>query len=132
MTRKAFTLRVCAALLLAPAAAFCAASALGLSKPLNRLVTPNHDGYNDTFIFRAFNPSDKAIDAKIYNLSGMEIAVMTLKQRSTGVVPVQYAYGEYYDLEWDPNAGSRKPGGVYIYQIRLGTSVYKGTVTVIR
>ncbi len=133
MTRKAFTLRLMAALLLAPAAAFCAASALGQSKPLNRLVTPNHDGYNDTFIFRCYNPRDAAIDARIYNLSGMEIGSMSLKQRYTAGPPAaQYIYGEYYDLQWDPNSGGPQPGGAYIYQIRLETTVYKGTVVVIR
>ena len=56
---------------------------------------------------------------------------MRLKQRSTAASVSPSASGEYYDLEWDPSSG-HVPGGVYIYQIRLETKVYKGTITVIR
>ena len=126
------TLRLLAALLLAPAAAFCAASSLGRSVPLNKLVTPNGDHMNDTFIFRCYNPKDSAIEAKIFNVAGAEVGKLTLKQRSTAASLAPYVYGEYYDLEWNPNATGKAPGGVYVYQIRMGTAVYKGTVAVIR
>lgn len=116
-----------------PLAVFCSPSGLGRSIALNKLVTPNGDKLNDSFIFRCYNPRDAAIEAKIYDLSGREVAAMRLKQRSQGIYPViPSTSGEYYDLEWDPNAGGHKPGGVYIYQIRLETTVYKGTVVVIR
>lgn len=122
-----------AALALAPAAAFCSASALGRSAALNRLVTPNSDGRNDTFIFRCYNPRDAAVDAKIYDLAGREVAQMRLRQRSNGTPPVlDNASGEFYDLEWDPNRGVKSPGGVYVYQVRLEDKVYKGTVVIIR
>ncbi|MGD9641270.1 MAG: gliding motility-associated C-terminal domain-containing protein [Elusimicrobiales bacterium] len=121
-----------AALALAPAAAFCSASALGRSAALNRLVTPNGDGRNDTFIFRCFNPRDAAVDAKIYDLSGREVAQMRLKQRSIGTPPSPSTSGEFYDLEWDPNLGAKSPGGVYVYQVRAEEKVYKGTVVIIR
>ena len=117
----------------APAAAFCSASALGRSVALNRLVTPNSDGRNDTFIFRCYNPRDAAVDAKIYDLAGREVAQMRLKQRSNGTPPVQdNSSGEFYDLEWDPNRGEKYPGGVYVYQVRTEEQVYKGTVVIIR
>ena len=112
------------ALALAPAAAFCSASGLGRSLAMNRLVTPNGDGRNDTFIFRCYNPRDSAIEAKVYDLSGREIATMRLK--STGTTDF------FYNYEWDPNSNGRKEGGVYVYQISLETKVYKGTVIVIR
>lgn len=112
------------ALALAPAAAFCSASALGQSLAMNRLVTPNGDGRNDTFIFRCHNPRDAGVDAKIFDLSGREIDVMRIKRIGTADF--------FYDYEWDPNFGSRKAGGVYIYQVRVETKVYKGTVIVIR
>lgn len=124
-----------AALALWPGQAFCASSALGQSVALNRLVTPNGDNRNDTFIFRCHNPRDYGIEAKIYDLSGREVATMRLKQRSnfTGAaIAVDNSAGIYYDLEWDPNSGGHKPGGVYIYQVRLGTKVFKGTITIIR
>ncbi|MDD2804353.1 MAG: gliding motility-associated C-terminal domain-containing protein [Elusimicrobiales bacterium] len=113
-----------AAALLAPAAAFCAASALGQSRVLNRLVTPNGDGLNDTFVFRCHNPRDSGIDAKIFDLAGREIAVMRVKNIGTTDF--------YYDYEWNPNASGKAEGGVYIYQVRVETKVYKGTVIVIR
>jgi hypothetical protein len=105
-----------------------------MSLPVTRLVTPNGDHKNDTFIFRCYNPSDAAVDGKIYSMSGAEVASMRLRQRSEGLSPniVQSATGIYYDLEWDPNSGEKKAGGVYLYQVRMGTAVYKGTVAVIR
>lgn len=134
MKLNARTLRLFAALALAPAAAFCAASSLGRSVPVNKLVTPNGDNRNDTFIFRCYNPSDLSLEGKIYSMAGYEVASMRLKQRSDGLSPAVTASGTgiYYDLEWDPNAGGKKPGGVYMYQVRMGNSVYKGTIAVIR
>ena len=132
MRRSCLFLIAAAALLLAPAAPLYSTSGLGQSIAMNRLVTPNGDNRNDTFIFRCFNPGDAAIEARIYDLAGREVAMMTLKQRSRGVPAVQYQYGEYYDMEWNPNSGGHKPGGVYLYQVRIGTSVLKVTVTVIR
>ena len=134
MKLTARTLRLFAALALAPAAAFCAASSLGASHPLNRLITPNNDHLNDKFIFRCYNPSDLAVEGKIYSLAGAEVASMRLKQRSYGVTPaiIASSTGIYYDLEWDPNSGGRKAGGAYLYQVRMGNSVYKGTIAVIR
>lgn len=126
-----FTLALAA--LLAPAAAFCAASALGQSIAMNKLVTPNGDGKNDVFIFRCYNPRDAAVEGKVFDLAGREVAKMTLKQRSNGVPAVtDNVSGAYYDMQWDPNAGGRKPGGVYIYQVTAETKVYRGSVAVIR
>ncbi|MBI4350064.1 MAG: hypothetical protein HY550_01375 [Elusimicrobia bacterium] len=124
-----------AALALCPAAAFCAASALGQSLALNKLVTPNGDAKNDTFIFRCHNPRDSDVEGRIYDLHGREVAVMRLKQRSNGVGPsiaVDNNSGIYYDLEWNPNSGGHHPGGLYIYQVRLESKVFKGTIVVIR
>lgn len=135
MTAKNITINLLAALALSPAAAFCAASALGQSIALNKLVTPNGDSKNDTFIFRCHNPRDSAVEGRIYDLSGREVAVMRLKQRSNGVgasTAVDNTSGIYYDLEWNPNSGGRNPGGVYVYQVRLETKVFKGTIVVIR
>ncbi len=132
MKLKNITLNLLAALALSPAAAFCAASALGQSIALNKLVTPNGDKKNDTFIFRCHNPRDSDVEGKIYDLSGREVAVMRLKQRSELIPTPAVSTGIYYDLEWDPNSGGRNPGGVYVYQVRLETKVFKGTLVVIR
>jgi len=135
MKVKGLTLRLIAALAFSPAAAFCSASALGQSIALNRLVTPNGDHRNDTFIFRCFNPRDSAVEGKIFDLSGREVAIMRLKHRSNGVnssIAIDNNSGIYYDLEWNPNSGGRHQGGTYIYQVRLETKVFKGTFVVIR
>jgi len=119
--------------LLLPAAAFCAAASLGQSIAMNRLVTPNGDGKNDFFIFRCYNPSDDAVEGKIFDLAGREVAKMTLKGRYHAATNSEDdVSGEYYDMKWDPNAGGRRPGGVYIYQVTVKTKVYKGTIVVIR
>jgi len=132
MRAKSLTFNLLAALALSPAAAFCAASALGQSIALNKLVTPNGDKKNDTFIFRCHNPRDSDVEGKIYDLSGREVAVMRLKQRSELIPAPAVSTGIYYDLEWNPNSSGRNPGGVYVYQVRLETKVFKGTIVVIR
>lgn len=124
MKRTCLLLMAAAALLLAPAVPFCAASGLGRSIAMNKLVTPNGDRRNDTFIFRCYNPRDAAVEAKIFNLSGIEVATMNL-------LPGNHS-DFFYTFSWDPNSGGRKPGGVYLYQVRVETSVLKGTITVIR
>ena len=124
MKRSALLLLASAALLLAPAAPLHSTSGLGRSMAMNKLVTPNGDGKNDAFVFRCYNPGDAAVDAKIYDLAGREVAVMSL-------LPGNHS-DFFYNFSWDPNSGGHKPGGVYIYQVRIKTSVYKGTVVVIR
>lgn len=125
MKVKEGVLCLLAALLLAPACAYPAASALGLSVAVNRMVTPNGDGRNDTFVFRCHNPRDSAVEGKIFDLSGREVALMKYMSAQSSV-------DFYYDMEWDPNAGGRQPGGVYVYQVRVESKVYKGTIVVIR
>lgn len=122
MRARNITINLLAALALSPAAAFCAAAALGQSVALNKLITPNGDGRNDTFIFRCHNPRDSAVEAKIFDLSGRETAPMRLRGTS----------GFFYDFEWNPNSGGHNPGGIYVYQVRVETKVYKGSIVVIR
>ena len=131
MRPKTILLTAASALVLAQAAVFSAPAKLGNSAALNKLVTPNGDGRNDSFIFRCYNPRDSQVEAAVYDLSGRRIAAMSLKRRSNPAGAAE-ATGVYYDMEWNPNAGGHKAGGVYIYQVRLETNVYKGTVTVIR
>lgn len=122
-----------AAALAAPGAVTCLASGLGLSGPMNRMVTPNGDGMNDYFTFRCYNPQDLDVEGTIYDLSGRQVAGMTLAQRDNGDPsnPDNVA-GVYYDMRWDPNSGRKAAGGVYVYQVTVGTKVYKGTLVVIR
>ncbi|MBI4656965.1 MAG: gliding motility-associated C-terminal domain-containing protein [Elusimicrobia bacterium] len=106
-------------------AAFFDFAAADSSLAVTRLVTPNNDKKNDTFIFRCYNPKEAQVNGKIYDLKGTEIAAMRLK-------PLDYAT-YYYDLEWDPNSGPEKaPGGIYVYQVTVEDRIYKGAVVVIR
>ncbi len=91
----------------------------------NRLVTPNGDGRNDTFVFKCYNPRDLFVSGKIFDLSGRQITEMRL---------INISMQDFsYDLEWNPDlSGSKIPGGVYIYQISAGGSHYTGTVVVTR
>ncbi|KAF0127545.1 MAG: hypothetical protein FD189_19 [Elusimicrobia bacterium] len=111
-----------AALLLAPA--LMAAVTVGSSRALSRLVTPNGDSRNDTFVFQCHNPSELLVKGEIFDLKGRKVADMTLKEISLT--------DSYYKMEWNPNLGMRAAGGVYIYQITVGETVIKGTVVVIR
>ncbi len=121
------------AVLAAPGALVCLASGLGLSGPMNRMVTPNGDGMNDYFIFRCYNPQDLDVEGTVYDLSGHQVALMTLAQRDDGdPTRADNVAGLYYDMKWDPNSGKKTAGGVYIYQVTVGTKVYKGTLVVIR
>lgn len=108
--------------LLAPA--LTAGVAVGNSRALNRLVTPNGDSRNDTFMFRCHNPAELLVRGEIFDLKGRKVADMTLRSISLT--------DSYYSMEWDPNRGMRAAGGVYVYQVTVGESVLRGTVVVVR
>lgn len=87
---------------------------------LNRMITPNGDGKNDTMVFIFDNPQSAAVSGKIYDLRGALVATMT-----PGPV--------VNSLVWDPRPGGQAvPGGVYIYQLEADGNVYNGTVVVVR
>ncbi len=86
----------------------------------NRLITPNGDGKNDTMVFIFDNPQDQEVKGRIYDLRGALVAKMKPGPIGNSVI-------------WDAKAGGQAvPGGVYIYQIESGGTVYNGTVAVIR
>lgn len=97
---------------------------IGESIAQTRLVTPNGDNKNDTFIFKFYNPRQLTVTGRIFNIKGVQIASMKL------LTPLMT--DSFYSLEWDPNSGGRAPGGVYLYQIIAEGKVYKGAVAVIR
>ena len=87
---------------------------------LNRLITPNGDGKNDTMVFIFDNPQEKAVKGRIYDLRGALVATM-------GPGPVSNS------LVWDAKSGGQVvPGGVYIYQLEADGTVYNGTVVVVK
>lgn len=87
---------------------------------LNRLITPNGDGKNDTMTFIFDNPQAKGVSGRIYDLRGALVGTM-----KPG--PVENS------LVWDAKAGGRPvPGGAYVYQLEADGTVYNGTVVVVR
>ncbi|MFH1619445.1 MAG: hypothetical protein ABIG11_06020 [bacterium] len=92
----------------------------------NRLITPNSDGRNDTFVFRFYNPRGVAASGNIFSVSGAHVAGMKSLNCDASL--------DYNcDLEWNPNAdGQKVQGGVYLYQIIAEGNSYTGTVVVVR
>lgn len=88
-----------------------------------KIFTPNGDGVWDDFNIIYENPSALAVsDAKVYDLSGAEVA--KLKAGSYGA----------NSLAWDGKKkdGDKAAAGIYIYQFKAGNKYYNGTVVVAR
>ena len=80
--------------------------------------TPNGDNINESTQFNVDLPDDVEIDEiNIYNIKGRLIRTLTDNQTS-----------------WDGTDQFDKTveGGIYIYQIKTGTGIVSGTVTLIR
>ncbi|MDD2803913.1 MAG: hypothetical protein PHV33_00010 [Elusimicrobiales bacterium] len=89
-----------------------------------KIFTPNGDGVWDQFNIIYDNPEGLAItDAKVYDLSGAEIASL----RSG-------TYGAQASLAWDGRRsnGDKAVSGIYIYQFKAGSKFYNGTMVVAR
>jgi hypothetical protein len=86
---------------------------------LNRFVTPNGDGKNDTAVFQYLNPTDSAGTIRIFELRGRQIASVAIE--SGCVVNCTAA--------WDPRG---QPNGVYIYVITIDQTSKSGVLVVVR
>lgn len=93
---------------------------------LNRFITPNGDGKNDTVVFMFQNAADAAVTGKIFDVRGAFVSEMR--------APMNLGCGLQNEcLEWDGKSnGQRVPVGVYIYQLQGERKVFNGTVIVIR
>ena len=103
---------------------------------LDRFVTPTVSGLNQYAIFCLDNPSDSAVDARIFDLSGAQVAIfgppMPLPSGSEcptdSVVPTGPEY-----IAWNGQShGAAVRSGVYLYQIRSEGLTYTGTLVVVR
>jgi len=85
-----------------------------------KVITPNGDGVNDEFNITFENPLSEKAEGAIFDLTGFNVGAMTSKTDS-------WAY-------WDGKnrSGAALPAGIYIYQIKVGSSVKNGTVVVAR
>jgi hypothetical protein len=84
-----------------------------------RVFSPNGDGYNDIVYFDLNNGDGEPASGEIFDLQAAKVA--TLAPARLG-------------LQWDGRGpgGRVVPGGVYIYQIRVGSRRVNGTVVVVR
>jgi hypothetical protein len=87
---------------------------------INRFVTPNGDGRNDSAVFRFENPRDAGGTLKVYDLRGHKVADVEI-QPTTSVVS---------SVSWTPS--TTIPSGVYIYVIQVESKVVSGAVVVVR
>jgi len=84
-----------------------------------RIFSPNGDGYNDIVHFDLTNPGQEPAKGEIFDLRSAKVA--DLQPSPLG-------------LQWDGRGpgGRVVPGGVYIYQIRVGHQRVNGTVVVVK
>jgi hypothetical protein len=85
-----------------------------------RVFTPNGDGRNDVTVIRLENPNGDPTHGTIYDADGVRVADMAI-----GPAPG-------LSLMWDGRDvnGATIPGGVYIYQVTVGTRRATGTIVV--
>lgn len=89
-----------------------------------KIFTPNGDGVWDEFNIIYENPEGLAItDAKVYNLSGAQIAALR-----TGT------YNSEASLAWDGRRsnGDKAQSGIYVYQFKAGDKYFNGTMVLAR
>jgi hypothetical protein len=87
---------------------------------INRFVTPNGDGRNDSATFRFDNPRDSGGTLKVYDLRGHKVADVEILPSTTA--------GS--SISWAP--GQDAPSGVYIYVITIEQQSVTGAVVVVR
>jgi hypothetical protein len=85
-----------------------------------RVFTPNGDGRNDVTVVRLDNPNGDSTHGTIYDTDGARVADM-----ATGPAPG-------LSLTWDGRDanGAAVSGGVYIYQVTVGSRRATGTIVV--
>jgi hypothetical protein len=83
---------------------------------VNRFVTPNGDRKNDTAVFQYSNPQDSAGTIRIYELSGRQVASISIETNTTFAT-------------WDPRGFAN---GVYIYVVTIDQASRSGVLVVVR
>jgi hypothetical protein len=104
---------------------FQAATSLNLDKAnvFPRIFSPNGDGINDRVLFVIENPNGSAVDGKIYDVGGNEVA--TLAPAGAGAPTAATMAWNGRDRD-----GRLVRSGVYIYRIKGEGKSMTGTVVV--
>jgi gliding motility-associated-like protein len=85
----------------------------------NRMITPNGDQKNDTFVVNFSNPAFSEVTGTVYDIRGHWVADMTALSST--------------QLQWDGRSdGNTVPTGVYLYVIRSEGISFRGAVVVVR
>lgn len=87
---------------------------------INRFVTPNGDGKNDSATFSFTNPRDSGGTLRIYDVRGHKVAEVSIEATSAAASSVS----------WAP--GTMTPSGVYIYVITIEQQTVSGAVVVVK
>lgn len=107
----------CLALVLISAAVASPIAPQGFSfTGVNRFVTPNGDGKNDTVVFQYSNPQDAAGTIRIYELRGRQVATVSIDINTTFAT-------------WDPRGCAN---GIYIYVLSIDQTAKSGVLVVVR
>ncbi|MFH1282467.1 MAG: gliding motility-associated C-terminal domain-containing protein [bacterium] len=86
-----------------------------------KIITPNGDGYNDRFFIKYSNPYDNELEAKIYDLSGCEIAGLPKSEVE-----------DYFYWDGKDSKGNVVESGAYIFQVRGEGQTFNGVIIVAR
>ncbi|MDX6769954.1 MAG: gliding motility-associated C-terminal domain-containing protein [Elusimicrobiota bacterium] len=95
-------------------------TAFTFSGVVNRFVTPNGDGRNDTATFQFSNPRDSGGTLKVFDLRGHKVAE----------VEIQPTVAVTSSVSWAPS--TTIPSGVYVYVITIEQQTVTGAVVVVR
>jgi len=84
-----------------------------------RVFSPNGDGYNDIVYFDLLNPGQDSVHGDIFDVQAAKVAELQVSPLG---------------LQWDGrgSGGRIVPGGIYIYQIYVGSKRVNGTVVVVK
>lgn len=83
---------------------------------VNRFVTPNGDGKNDTAVFQYANPQDSSGTIRIYELRGRQVATVAIEPNTTFA-------------SWDPSGYA---SGIYVYVVIIDQTAKSGVLVVMR
>ncbi|MDE2290537.1 MAG: hypothetical protein KGL53_00535 [Elusimicrobia bacterium] len=121
--------------------AHASAGAFAFKGALNRVITPNDDGNNDTAVLCFDNPKDSGVSGKIYDLRGQYVADMTQVATTNTLANTAVRWcNQLYPGQFKPQAvtwdakvgGAAVAGGVYIYRVEAEQGAYTGTLLVVR